>query len=45
MDVINGGALLREGVDVPAAEPQDLDKLTEPDEGAWLGERQSYFRY
>ena len=36
IDVINGGPLLREWVDDPAATPHDLDALTMPDEQAWL---------
>lgn len=45
IDVINGGPLLREWVDDRSAQPQDLDKRAEPDERAWLGERQAYIRY
>lgn len=45
IDVINGGPLLREWVDDAVAEPQDLDKLTQPDEQAWLSERQSFICY
>ena len=35
IDVINGGTLLRECVDDPAAEPADLDALARADETAW----------
>jgi uncharacterized protein YbbC (DUF1343 family) len=35
IDVINGGTLLREWVDDPAAEPGDLDALARADEAAW----------
>ena len=45
IDVINGSPLLREWVDDEAGEPGDLDKLTKPDETAWLDERLSYLRY
>jgi uncharacterized protein YbbC (DUF1343 family) len=45
IDVINGGPKLRQWVDDPAATPQDLDALTEPDEQAWSSERQPYLCY
>jgi uncharacterized protein YbbC (DUF1343 family) len=45
IDVINGGPLLREWVDDPAAAPADLDGLTLPDEEAWAEERRPYLRY
>jgi uncharacterized protein YbbC (DUF1343 family) len=45
IDVINGSPLLRQWVDDDAATPQDLDKLAQIDERAWLSERQSYLRY
>jgi uncharacterized protein YbbC (DUF1343 family) len=45
IDVINGGPLLREWVDNPAATPADLDALTIPDEQTWLEERKPYLRY
>jgi uncharacterized protein YbbC (DUF1343 family) len=45
IDVINGGQLLREWVDDPAATPADLDALTVPDEQAWLSERRPFLRY
>ena len=38
IDVINGGQVLREWVDDPAAGPGDLDALAEPDEAAWREE-------
>ena len=45
IDVINGGPLLREWVDEPAATPADLDALTLPDEAAWTEERRPFLRY
>jgi uncharacterized protein YbbC (DUF1343 family) len=45
IDVINGGPLLREWVDDPAATPRDLDALAIADEQAWLSERQAHLRY
>src|SRR5260221_7930939 len=45
IDVINGGPSLREWVDDAAATPHDLDALAQPDEQAWLKERQEYLRY
>ena len=38
IDVINGGASLREWVDDPASEPSDLDALASDDEAAWREE-------
>jgi hypothetical protein len=45
IDVINGGPALREWVDDPAATPEDLDRITVPDEQAWAEERRAYLRY
>lgn len=45
IDVINGSPLLREWVDDPAAEPGDLDAMTNPDESAWAEERADLFLY
>jgi uncharacterized protein YbbC (DUF1343 family) len=45
IDVINGGPLLREWVDDPAASPDDLDARAAPDEQSWKDERQEYLRY
>ena len=45
IDVINGGPLLREWVDDPAASPTDLDAITLPDERAWASEREPYLLY
>ena len=45
IDVINGGPLLREWVDDPAARPGDLDALTEPDEAAWREARRGFLLY
>ena len=39
IDVINGGPLLREWVDDPAAASADLDALARRDEDAWAAER------
>ena len=38
IDVINGGPSLREWVDAPSAEPDDLDALATGDEQQWLEE-------
>jgi uncharacterized protein YbbC (DUF1343 family) len=40
IDLINGSDLLRRWVDDAAATPGDLDALANPDERAWLEERQ-----
>jgi len=45
IDVINGGELLREWVDDPAAVPADLEALAARDEAAWLEERESVLLY
>ncbi len=45
IDLINGGPLLREWVDDPAAMPGDLDALAKMDEEAWLAGRQDCFLY
>jgi uncharacterized protein YbbC (DUF1343 family) len=45
IDVINGGPLLREWVEDPAATPADLDALTKPDEEAWAEERRAFLLY
>ena len=45
IDVINGGPLLREWVDDPAAQAGDLDHLTRPDETAWAEERRQFLLY
>jgi uncharacterized protein YbbC (DUF1343 family) len=45
IDVINGSDLLRSWVDDAHATPDDLDKLTEPDERAWHSERQAALLY
>lgn len=45
IDVINGGALLREWVDDPAATAADLDALARADERAWRAERESVLLY
>ena len=44
-DVINGGPALREWVDNPAATPDDLDRITLPDEAEWAGIRAPYLLY
>ncbi len=45
IDVINGGPALREWVDNPNSTADDLDKITKPDEDAWLSEIQKYYLY
>ena len=45
IDVINGGPQLREWVDDPKAQPDDLDAITVPDEQAWRVERKPYLIY
>ncbi len=45
IDVINGGPLLRQWVDDPAATPADLDAVTLPDEAAWIAARKPYLLY
>jgi uncharacterized protein YbbC (DUF1343 family) len=45
IDLINGGELLREWVDDPAAAPGDLDTLAAADEMAWSAERDSVLLY
>jgi len=45
IDLINGGPLLREWVDDPAATPADLDALAAPDEASWRDEREAVLLY
>jgi len=45
IDVVNGSPLLREWVDDLAAQPGDLDALTQPDEAAWREERAPFLLY
>jgi uncharacterized protein YbbC (DUF1343 family) len=45
IDVINGGPLLREWVDDPAAKPADLDAAARADEKAWRAERKAALLY
>ena len=45
IDLINGGPQLREWVDDPAAQPGDLDAITQPDEAAWIAEREAVLLY
>jgi uncharacterized protein YbbC (DUF1343 family) len=45
IDLINGGELLRQWVDDPAATPEDLDALAGLDEAAWSAERQAVMLY
>jgi len=45
IDVINGGGLLREWVDDPAARPADLDAAASADEDAWREEREPVLLY
>jgi uncharacterized protein YbbC (DUF1343 family) len=45
IDVINGGPMLREWADDPAAAPADLDAPTVRDEQAWIEERARFLLY
>jgi uncharacterized protein YbbC (DUF1343 family) len=45
IDLINGSPLLREWVDDPAAEPDDLDALARRDEAAWDSMRREFLLY
>ncbi len=45
IDVINGGAALREWVDDPAAAPRDLEALAAPHEQAWRTESETVLLY
>ena len=45
IDVINGGSLLRQWVDDPAAKPGDLDAAARADEDAWRDEREAVLLY
>ena len=45
IDVINGGPLLRQWVDDPAATPGDLDAAARADEAAWREEREAVLLY
>ncbi|HEX6158051.1 MAG TPA: DUF1343 domain-containing protein [Burkholderiales bacterium] len=45
IDVINGGPLLREWVDDPAAKPGDLDAAARADEKAWREQRKAALLY
>jgi uncharacterized protein YbbC (DUF1343 family) len=45
IDVINGGSLLRQWVDDPAARPGDLDAAARADEDAWREEREPVLLY
>jgi len=45
IDVINGGPQLRQWVDDATAAPDDLDRITQPDEQAWLAERAPHLLY
>ena len=45
IDLINGGSLLREWVDDPAATTADLDALAQPDEDAWREAREAVLLY
>jgi uncharacterized protein YbbC (DUF1343 family) len=45
IDVINGGSLLRQWVDDPAARPGDLDAAARADEAAWGEERKAVLLY
>ena len=45
IDVINGGTLLRQWVDDPAAKPGDLDAAARADEDLWREEREEILLY
>ena len=45
IDLINGSPLLREWVDDPQTTPDDLDRITQADEAAWLAARAPYLIY
>jgi uncharacterized protein YbbC (DUF1343 family) len=45
IDVINGGPLLREWVDDPAATPGDLEALVAADEATWRDVRREYLEH
>jgi uncharacterized protein YbbC (DUF1343 family) len=45
IDVINGGARLREWVDDPHATAADLDAMVQPDEQAWRATREPCLLY
>lgn len=45
IDLINGGPALREWVDDAAAQADDLEAITRPDEEAWSAERAPYLLY
>jgi uncharacterized protein YbbC (DUF1343 family) len=45
IDLLNGGPLLRQWVDDPAATPADLDALATMDEASWRNERDSVLLY
>ena len=43
--MINGGPALREWVDDPAANPDDLDALASADEAAWIATVREHLLY
>ena len=45
IDLINGGPLLREWVDDPAASPADLDALARADEAVWENTQKNFLLY
>ncbi|MET0536148.1 MAG: DUF1343 domain-containing protein [Steroidobacter sp.] len=45
IDVINGSPLLREWVDDARSTAADLDAITQPDEAAWIKEREPFLIY
>jgi hypothetical protein len=45
IDLINGGELLRQWVDDPAATPADLEAVAAPDEDSWREEREQILLY
>jgi hypothetical protein len=45
IDLINGGQVLRQWVDDPAATPGDLEALATQDEKSWSSEREPVLLY
>lgn len=45
IDVINGGPSLREWVDDPSSQPDQLDALANPDEAAWRNDVRQHLLY
>ena len=45
IDLINGSSLLREWVDDPASDVDALERISRPDEMAWMAQRDGLLRY